>query len=131
MNETDTDPSAISAASPGRWDWRRGVRWFGAEFLVVVTGVLVALALNAWWGERQDRDLEQDYLRQLAADVQETRSGFARDDSVTTQGMAIATKAVRAYWLDEPVPTDSLVLWISYALESESSVPVTGRPERS
>src|SRR5688572_25817782 len=42
--------------------WRARVRWFAAEFLVVVTGVLVALALQAWYEDRQDRDRETAYL---------------------------------------------------------------------
>ncbi len=32
----------------------RGLRWFAAEFAVVVSGVLVALALQAWYQSRQD-----------------------------------------------------------------------------
>jgi hypothetical protein len=36
------------------------LRWFAAEFLVVVTGVLVALAMNAWCAslERVERALD-------------------------------------------------------------------------
>ena len=43
-NEESLPPPA---STPKRWDWRPQLRWFGAEFLVVVTGVLGALALNA------------------------------------------------------------------------------------
>ncbi|HUG98947.1 MAG TPA: hypothetical protein VMQ83_07205 [Gammaproteobacteria bacterium] len=50
-------------------NWKRSVRWFAAEFLVVVTGILVALALNAWWQDRQDAAREQVYLQQLATDL--------------------------------------------------------------
>jgi hypothetical protein len=34
-------------------EWRSRVRWFAAEFLVVLTGVFLALALDAWWSDRQ------------------------------------------------------------------------------
>jgi hypothetical protein len=52
---------------------RRSLRWFTAEFLVVLAGVLAAFAVNAWWGHRQDRAAEQAALRELdnalAADI--------------------------------------------------------------
>lgn len=55
-----TEPEEMVASptpSPGRWDWRPRLRWFAAEFLVVVAGILVALALNAWWqGQQQIRE---------------------------------------------------------------------------
>lgn len=52
------DAPPPSATPPRRrlaltWvDWRARVQWFAAEFLIVVTGVLVALAVQAWWVER-------------------------------------------------------------------------------
>lgn len=57
MTDTPIPPPSAEVpppptAPPRRWDWRKGATWFGAEFLVVVTGVLVALAVNAWWGDR-------------------------------------------------------------------------------
>ena len=38
-----------------------------AEFVVIVAGVLVALAVDAGWGTRQDREREVAYLRLLVA----------------------------------------------------------------
>lgn len=49
--------------------WRARTRWFAAEFLVVVTGVLVALAINAWWEARREHGLERGYLLRLEADL--------------------------------------------------------------
>ena len=49
--------------------WRRRLRWFGAEFLVVVTGVLVALAFNAWYQGRQDQDRAVGYLKRIDGDL--------------------------------------------------------------
>jgi hypothetical protein len=40
-----------------------------AEFVVIVAGVLVALAANSWYTQRQDRTLERYYLEQLYADL--------------------------------------------------------------
>ena len=39
------------------------------EVLLIVVGVLLALAIDAWWQTRQERTSEQAYLRALATDV--------------------------------------------------------------
>jgi len=45
--------------------WRRGL----AELLIIVLGVLIALWVDNWNGEREDRLLEQEYLSTLATDL--------------------------------------------------------------
>lgn len=64
---------------------RRSLRWFTAEFLVVLAGVLAAFAVNAWWGHRQDRSAEQAALRELdnalaadISDLQQDMSEYSR-----------------------------------------------------
>lgn len=52
-----------------RFDWRRKTRWFAAEFLVVVSGILVALAFNAWWAERSAGAEERELLARPAGGV--------------------------------------------------------------
>jgi hypothetical protein len=42
------------------------------EFVVVVAGVLVALALNAWFQERQDAKTEAGYVALLSRDLERT-----------------------------------------------------------
>lgn len=45
------------------------LRWLLSETLVVVLGVLIALGLNNYWTDRQERALELQYLRRIHADV--------------------------------------------------------------
>jgi hypothetical protein len=71
---------------------QRKLRWFAAEFLVVLAGVLAAFAVNAWWEHRQDRIAEQAALHELdnalAADITDLQkdmseySRLAHGDSV-------------------------------------------------
>ena len=67
-------------------NWRGRLRWFGAEFLVVVTGVLVALAFNAWYQGRQDQDRAGSYLKRIDGDLDlmihdvNTASAFERQE---------------------------------------------------
>src|SRR5688572_14120273 len=44
--------------------------WVAGEIFIVVAGVLIAFALNAWWAERSARSEEQAHLRALAADFE-------------------------------------------------------------
>jgi hypothetical protein len=72
MSDAPTPPAsapdpAPPAPTPRRWDWRPKLRWFAAEIVVVVAGVLIALALNAWWGGVQERELETESLREIRA----------------------------------------------------------------
>ena len=55
----------------GRWNLRPKLRWFVAEIAVVVTGVLIALALNAWWQGQQASASEQHYLVLLSRDLEQ------------------------------------------------------------
>lgn len=48
---------------------RSSLRWFAAEIVVIVAGVLIALALNAWWQDRQDAESEAVYLRLVLRDL--------------------------------------------------------------
>lgn len=52
---------------PAPGSWRAAFR----EFVVIVAGVLAALAAQAWWTSHEDRARERDYLAQLLADTRE------------------------------------------------------------
>jgi len=50
-----------------------------AEFLVIVVGILIALALDSWNQERMDRALGQEYLQRLIGDL---RADVAQADQL-------------------------------------------------
>lgn len=99
-----------------RVNWRRSIRWFTAESLVVVTGVLVALALNAWWQGREDSAREWVYLQQLSVDLK-TNEQLARttvdymDDRVQ-----LASRLLDAIRSRPLPPPDSLDRWLNELL---------------
>jgi len=47
---------------------KRG-RWLFWETLIIVLGVLIAFAVNDYWSDRQDRELEIQYLKRLLTDI--------------------------------------------------------------
>ena len=48
------------------------------EFVVIVVGVLVALAVDQWAQEREERQLLDDYLAALVVDLEADRANVAR-----------------------------------------------------
>ena len=71
-------PAAGSAPPAGGAGWRPRLRWFAAEILVVVAGVLIALALNAWWQGRERNREEQRLLVALHDEFSANRERLAR-----------------------------------------------------
>jgi hypothetical protein len=109
--------------------WPARIRWFLAEFLVVLAGILAALGLNAWWQQRENRARELAFLRQLEMDL------LASEQVMTSSAQyfydrAIAAAAVsRAFWNHDGVNPDSLSSWMARPLSSQRSRPVTGTAE--
>ena len=112
-----------------RWDWRGAARWFGAEFLVVVTGVLVALAVGAWWQGRQDAATERAYLRQLASDLRETEQAAADADAFLRPVDRAGSLLWLAFYEADPPPRDSLLVWAERSMWTSTVRPVLGTAE--
>ena len=135
MSDTSTRPNDAPRNEPlapevaprqRRWDWRPKVRWFTAEIVVVVAGVLIALALNAWWGARQDAAREQEYLRQLAEDLQETETEVERIERRWTRQAASAGKLLRPYRSSSRPPADSVLRWMGNLVFVQRPTYITG-----
>jgi hypothetical protein len=79
-----------------------------AEFLVIVVGVLVALGVDQWVQDRQDRALEAEYLERLIEDVRYDLDEleFIRDRSATS--MEHARLVLDRAWVRR-APADSLI----------------------
>ena len=75
---TETTPPAAAPEPRPRSDWRPKVRWFAAEIAVVVAGVLIALALNAWWGARQQAREERRLLVALHDEFEANQERLAQ-----------------------------------------------------
>jgi hypothetical protein len=72
--------------------------WLLSEFLVVVMGVLVAITIDGWWNDRQDREREAVYLQQLANDLARSEAELA-DVSGFVRGLAVSSaKVMKAFW---------------------------------
>src|SRR5688500_5062946 len=88
--------------------WRSALR----EFILIVAGVLVALAANSWWESRQDLGRERAYLLQLRRDLQATLEML--DQAVITSDESLGRLKRMEHLIhssgDAP-PTDSVLAW--------------------
>ena len=63
-------------------DFRINWQQAATEFVVIVFGVLAALAVDEWRSERQDRITEREYLARIRADLQSDIDNFKRLERV-------------------------------------------------
>jgi hypothetical protein len=75
---------------------RSPLRWFAAEIVIVVSGVHIALAINAWW-EGQQRARETTALRgELRRDIEATRDAISGKLAASNELAANATRVLDA-----------------------------------
>src|SRR5687768_12316825 len=85
-----------------------------AEFGVIVAGVLIALAVDAWWERQQQQKQAEEYVQQLLVDFQKTQrriQGTIEGDTKTLERVnSVLNRALRG-----PFPAaDSLDLPTGY-----------------
>ena len=61
-----------SKSTAQRINWRQAA----AEMTLIIAGVLLALAVDAWWEEKSEREAEVSYLRALNQDFAANRDGL-------------------------------------------------------
>lgn len=86
------------------------------ETLIVVVGVLIALAVDSWREERRDERTEEQYLSSLLEDLE---SDFAELDRAGSQARTATASARTVLQVLEgqarPLPGDSLAHAVEYA----------------
>lgn len=99
MAEADRKRDAI--------EWRRAA----GELVLIIAGVLVALAVNTWWQGRQDRSREQAYLAQLLEDTRENERRLGAALAEETRTLAAEKSLLYALRSPAPIPSDSTAAW--------------------
>lgn len=103
-----------------------GLRWFAAEFLVVVTGVLVALALGGWWQDREERERETEYLQQLLADLERSEQALREISEFHADAWQAAARVGDAFWSPPDELTDELLADLMAPRRSQRTRPIMG-----
>ena len=114
-------PATPLATRLRQLEWRRRVRWFAAEFFVVVSGILVALWLQASFQSRQQAEREIDYLRELAADLRQTEASIDATRTAASQLERTSAMLLQSFYPGVEVSEDSIRSWL-FQVQSFSSV---------
>jgi hypothetical protein len=99
------------------------------EFLIIVAGVLCALAAQAWWQGRQDRSRELEYLRQLLTDTEDNQTRLAEAIRVDSIAGESVSQLADALFGSRPLPpAATLTSWLSERsfVNSSDFQPLTG-----
>ena len=97
---------------------------FAAELAIVVAGVLIALALDAYYGDQRDAARRQAYLHQLAADLVESDSIFTEALAKNDAMIAQYSRLLASFAAPDP-PTDSAFRNL-LPLDFGTADPITG-----
>jgi hypothetical protein len=131
MTDPVDTPAPLPANAPAvaRRPWRAGLRWFLAEFVVVVAGVLTALAVSGWAEDRRDRGREQAYLQQLRTDLAASETGMQEGVDFHRQRAEAAARVLHRFWQTAPSVDAELVRDISLPRGSQRFRPILGTAE--
>lgn len=118
-------PEAPHATSPWPAHAAR-LRWFMAEFAVVVAGVLVALGVSAMAQDHADRGREQAYLQQLSADLQSNERTLQDANDFLQQRAEATARVLHRFWRDAPQADPTLVRDLSLPRTTRRFRPILG-----
>ncbi|GEM_PF-1923942 len=94
------------------------LRWFLAEFLVVLSGVLVAVALGNHFKEQDINRNNRQYLRDLLMELEHNSEEVLKNLEVEERGQQAAINLLSSIDTVSELPADSLAVWLSYCLNS-------------
>src|SRR5262245_39149153 len=104
-NDPEVAPTpAVAVAFTRRSAWRSKVQWFAAEIVVVVAGILIALALNAWWGAREEARAAASLRSEFRRDIEQTRTVIA-ENLESSRALSEAARAVLSGMAAKELPS--------------------------
>ncbi len=121
-----TEPEPPSAFWPAGHNWASSIRWFTAEFIVVVAGILVALALSGWAADRRDREREQSYLRQLSVDLGASAETLSEATDFMRLRAEASARVLHRFWRDDLTVDASTIEDLSLPQSMRRFNPVLG-----
>ena len=120
-----SDPSTTRRLA----DFGRRSRWLAAELLVIVVGVLVALAIDEWRENVEDARTAAEYLHQLVADLESTERQMIDAGEVNGVSESATRKLVAAFEGRESTLLSDVRQLLTEVEVFDNPVPVLGAAE--
>jgi len=102
------------------------MRRFSAELVVIVAGVLIALAIDEWRQNLQDANLESTYIVQLIADLQATEEAVLAVDEYNSESLDAVIALLEAFEGHKELDLVQLVDLLDQIFGFDNPVPVLG-----
>lgn len=92
----------------------REQNWFAValELLIVVLGVVIGFQVTSWGQDSADRQREQSYLTEIRRDLLETETSLQMAIEAIGATRKATTSLIGASYVSDPVPRDSMALWL-------------------
>ncbi len=100
------------------FNYAKAFRWFTAEFLVVLSGVLVAVALGNYFKQREIQANNQQYLADLLQELQHNEAEVETNLEVEKAGARAANLLMMNIDSAQNMSMDSIRQWLSSAMNS-------------
>jgi hypothetical protein len=85
------------------------LRWFAAEVLIIITGILIALAIDEWRQNNENNNIEREYVQQLITDLETTEESITESSTEASAGDESIGKLVDAFRTDESISSERLI----------------------
>ena len=121
MGKTDKAPFPRLASNLGGQS-----RSFLTELVVIVTGILIALAIDEWRENNERRKAESEYLHQLIADLRATEERMEAAVVKNAASEKATTRLVAFFESGETVEADSISMSLGEMFSYDNPVPVLG-----
>jgi cell division protein ZapA (FtsZ GTPase activity inhibitor) len=101
-------------------------RWFLTELVVIVAGILIALAIDEWRENNEGRKAESEYLHQLITDLRATEEKMEAAIANNAASENATTRLVGIFEGGETVEADSIGKSLDEMFYYNNPVPVLG-----
>ncbi len=103
-----------SITLPNNSLWLQRLRWFFAELIVVVAGILLALGLQSWWQGRENDVRGISYQRQVLADAKQTRASYQKAIATDAQLRNVTAQLIEALHNQQSLKGEDAMAWLQW-----------------
>ncbi len=103
---------------------RKYLLYATGETVLIVLGILIALAINARYTAINNNKIEHDYIESLLSDLRETQNLFRAVEPINSYSIHCVVRLIDAFGNPDIQLTDSIHYWLRNARMVDNPVPI-------